>query len=369
MMLLKLSTPSQGAAVGRSGRRCRRTVVAVTALVLGLVWGGATPAGADPVEDAKAAVAAAQQAADASAVEYEAAIGRYEEVTAQIVALQAEIAANKEEAARLQEIAERRAVEAYTGHGTLQDEEAVLTTADPLDVLRREKLLARTKRREDNAIRRLARINHELDDQRATLEEHQAEQARALEVAQARQAEVQAQLTATQTALATLEEYLRKVEEAQRARDIAASIAREASNRAGGRSGAGVVGGIVCPIRGAVSFIDSWGHPRHQGSHQGVDLMAARNTPNVAVVSGLVTFRAGNTSGNGAYLSGDDGNLYYYFHLEAYEGGPRRVAQGEVIGYVGNTGDARYTATHTHFEIHPGHGAAVNPYPSVRAVC
>ena len=130
-----------------------------------------------------------------------------------------------------------------------------------------------------------------------------------------------------------------------------------------------VATGIVCPVRGAVSFIDSWHAPRHQGQHMGVDIMAARNTPNVAVVSGTVTFRSGSTSGNGAYLSGDDGNLYYYFHLERYAGGPRRVAQGEVIGYVGNTGDARYTATHTHFEIHPGHGPAVNPYPSVRAVC
>ena len=78
--------------------------------------------------------------------------------------------------------------------------------------------------------------------------------------------------------------------------------------------------------------------------------------PDVAVVSGSVTYKSGGTSGNGAYLSGDDGNLYYYFHLDSYADVARRVAQGEVIGYVGNTGDARYTATHTHFEIHPGHG-------------
>ena len=127
--------------------------------------------------------------------------------------------------------------------------------------------------------------------------------------------------------------------------------------------------GLVCPIRGAVSFVDSWGAPRHQGPHQGVDLMAALGTPDVAVVSGSVSFRSGGTSGNGAYLQGDDGTLYYYFHLSAYEGAARRVAQGEVIGYVGNTGDASGGPTHTHFEIHPGGGPAVNPYPSVRAVC
>jgi len=358
--------------VAHARRQPHRPVIGITvALALAVVTavGAATPAGADPLDDAKAKVVASQQAADAAAIEYEAAIERYEEVTAQIATLQAKIAANKEEAARLQVIAERRAVEAYTGHGSMT-EDPVLTTEDPLDVLRREKLLARTKRREDNAIHRLAKVNQELDDQRAALEEHQAEQARALEIAETKQAQVQAQLTEAQAALNALEEYLRQVEEAQRARDIAASVARSASNRAGSGSGGGVaVGGIVCPIRGAVSFIDSWGHARHQGRHVGVDLMAARGTANVAVVSGSVTFRAGGTSGNGAYLSGDDGNLYYYFHLDSYEGAPRQVAQGDVIGYVGNTGDARYTATHTHFEIHPGHGPAVNPYPSVRAVC
>ena len=335
-----------------------------------MVLGAASPVAANPLDDAKATVVAAQQAADAAAARYEEAIGHYEEVTAQIATLQAEIAKNRTEAGELRAIARRRAVEAYKGRNSLQGE-SFLTDNDPLTGIRREKLLSNTKRQEDKAVERLAQITADLEDQHRALEKRRAEQEVALAAAESEQLKVQAQLQEAQSALDVLEEYLRAVAEAQRARDIAASIARSASNRSNGRNydGSYVATGIVCPTRGAVSFIDSWHAPRHQGQHMGVDLMAARNTPDVAVVSGSVTFKAGGTSGNGAYLSGDDGNLYYYFHLERYQGGARRVAQGEVIGYVGNTGDAQYTATHTHFEIHPGHGGAVNPYPSVRAVC
>jgi murein DD-endopeptidase MepM/ murein hydrolase activator NlpD len=338
-------------------------------LAVAVVGSAAPPAGANPLDDAKAKVVAAQQAADAATVEYEAAIDRYEQVTAQIAALQEQIRQNREEADGLRVIAEKRAVEAYMGRGALEGE-SFLTDSDPLDGIRREKMLGNTKRQEDNAITRLAKLTVRLEEQHDALEVQRIEQEQALAAAEAEQVQVQAQLGEAQRALNELEAYLRLQAEAQRAREIAASIARSASSRSrGGGSGGAVVGGIVCPIRGAVSFIDTWGAPRHQGRHQGVDLMAARGSPNVAVVSGSVRFKSGSTSGNGAYLSGDDGNLYYYFHLDSYEGGARRVAQGEVIGYVGNTGDARYTATHTHFEIHPGHGPAVNPYPSVRAVC
>ena len=60
---------------------------------------------------------------------------------------------------------------------------------------------------------------------------------------------------------------------------------------------------------------------------------------------------------------GDDGNLYYYFHLDSYAGGSRQVSQGEVIGYTGNTGDASGGPTHTHFEVHPGGRRCGEPVP------
>jgi murein DD-endopeptidase MepM/ murein hydrolase activator NlpD len=98
-------------------------------------------------------------------------------------------------------------------------------------------------------------------------------------------------------------------------------------------------------------------------------MMAAEGTPNVATVSGTIKQQQGALQGNGVFLSGDDGNSYWYFHLSRYEGSPRHVGQGEVIGYTGHTGNADGGAPHTHFEYHPGGGAAIDPYPLVRAAC
>ena len=124
----------------------------------------------------------------------------------------------------------------------------------------------------------------------------------------------------------------------------------------------------VCPIRGPVSFTDTWHDPRSGGRlHEGVDLLSPFGTPNVAVTSGRIVHNSGPNEGNGIFLYGDNGNTYYYFHLSSYAGGPRRVQTGEVIGYVGATGDT--TANHTHFEIHPGGGAPINPYPAARKAC
>lgn len=147
----------------------------------------------------------------------------------------------------------------------------------------------------------------------------------------------------------------------------------------GGRTGTGGAGSvpmgvlngevyvdsIICPMPGS-AYGDSWGAPRSGGRrHEGVDMLAPTGTPIYAVVSGNVRFSQNRLGGNAVSLVGDNGNRYYYAHLSRYEGASRRVTQGEVIGFNGDTGNAT-GIPHLHFEVHPGGGLAVNPTPSVR---
>lgn len=126
----------------------------------------------------------------------------------------------------------------------------------------------------------------------------------------------------------------------------------------------------LCPVQGPRQFSDSWGAPRPGGRrHLGVDVFAARGTPVVANVGGILTHAKGATAGLAYYLQGDDSYTYYGAHLDALEGPPGRVEQGARIGTVGSTGNARGTTPHLHFEIKPAGGAPVNPMPSFEKWC
>jgi len=132
-------------------------------------------------------------------------------------------------------------------------------------------------------------------------------------------------------------------------------------------TGAGYLDNIICPMPGS-AFADTWGAPRSGGrSHQGVDMIAPRGIPIYAVTSGFATFKTNRLGGNAVSLLGDNGNRYYYAHLDSYVGESRIVFQGDVIGYNGDTGNAQFSTPHLHFEIRPGSGLPTNPYPTVRA--
>ena len=141
--------------------------------------------------------------------------------------------------------------------------------------------------------------------------------------------------------------------------------------RPGGAGGADYAqAGWVCPTGTApVGFGDTWGAPRSGGrQHQGVDMIGARGTPILAVVDGFAIAAEGRLGGLTVRLIGVDGNRYFYGHFDSY-GQLGDVLAGDVIGLMGDTGNAKQSTPHLHFEIHPGGGAAVNPYPTVRAHC
>lgn len=136
----------------------------------------------------------------------------------------------------------------------------------------------------------------------------------------------------------------------------------------GGSDGSYNDGSIVCPAPGA-AFGDTWGAARSGGRrHEGVDMIGSLGMPLYAVVSGTVQFKQTSLGGNSAWVNGNNGNRYFYAHIDSFVGESRSVEQGELIAYMGHTGNAN-GVNHLHFEVHPGGGAAVNPYPSVRAAC
>ena len=146
---------------------------------------------------------------------------------------------------------------------------------------------------------------------------------------------------------------------------------------------------LIFPVVGLTQYTNDFGAPRGSHSHQGNDIMAKRRTPVVAVENGRVRiYRGSSSAGCMLYLYGASGTTYMYVHLNddltmrddnkatncrlgvAFAPGLKtdmRVKAGDLIGFVGNSGDARGIAPHLHFELHPNGGRAVSPYKWLRA--
>jgi hypothetical protein len=147
---------------------------------------------------------------------------------------------------------------------------------------------------------------------------------------------------------------------------------------------------IVFPVVAKTHYTDDFGAPRGTGSHQGNDIMARKKSSVVAAERGrVVKWTRSYNAGCMLYLYGRSGTTYLYIHLNndrtkrndthgnstcvngiAYAPGLRSgqtVVAGQLIGYVGDSGDADGIAPHLHFELHPNDGRAVSPYRRLRA--
>jgi murein DD-endopeptidase MepM/ murein hydrolase activator NlpD len=216
------------------------------------------------------------------------------------------------------------------------------------------------------------------------------EQRRILDSLTTTEGETAALLEAVADQQRTLQTQLgqqRAREEAQRRRD-AEQAAQQGTDgtavegRLGlpGAAGGPDIAGIRCPVLGAVAnrdFSNDWGYPRSGGrSHQGNDIFAARGTPVIAVDDGVVTAwnpPAAPTSLGGITLTyrTADGSEWYNAHLDTIADGvvPGAVlARGQVIGTVGNSGNARTTPPHLHLGRRLG-GSWVNPWPTIAPAC
>ena len=124
---------------------------------------------------------------------------------------------------------------------------------------------------------------------------------------------------------------------------------------------------FVFPVGGSATIGGPFGAPRASTgrAHEGNDIFANFGTPVVAVADGeLANVGTLPISGNRLWVYADSGDQFFYAHMSAFSANAvngRRVEKGEVLGYVGNTGDAEPTPPHVHFEIHPGGGDAVDP--------
>lgn len=319
---------------------------------------------------------------DEAVAKYEQLWAQREELSYRIERLETAAALYKAEADELEDRAKSIVIDAYTS-GQRNLVGSAFSASNIQDLVTSQALIGRATERElasldnlDAVSRQATRTSEDLDVKRADVIANQDAAALVVEDIAVLQQEQSAILSKADANLrAAIDAYRQEVNE-KKVEDarIKRQQAEQSASRPGAAGGAPPAStpGFICPVRGGASFIDSWGFPRSGGrKHKGVDMFAPRGTPVVAVVDGRIKFSSNSLGGLSTHLYSDNGTVYYYTHLDGHPSNissGQRVAKDTIVGFVGNSGNARYTSPHNHFEIRPN-GKAVNPYPTVRAAC
>jgi peptidoglycan LD-endopeptidase LytH len=333
------------------------------------------PALASPEED----LAAAQRRANQAAGELNRAQVALAEAEDTIATLEKRVSAVDARVGRSKDQLRQLAVRMYTqGTSSLT---RMLRMADANDLVRAQQFSHVLAATSTDSLGQYRAQKETLQDELAALAAQKQERTKVLSGLQARRAEAAREvdrlgrIVEEQRARAAREEARRQAQVAAAAKPVSPAPgagrtpAAPTAATATPAPASVASGDWVCPVQGPHAFSDDYGASRGGGSrHQGNDILAPRGTTVVANVSGSVSRHDNRLGGIAYYLNGDNGDEFYGAHLDSLTT-TGRVSAGTAIGTVGDTGDAKGGPTHLHFEIHPGGGGAVNPYPTLRKYC
>ncbi|MEO8476409.1 MAG: peptidoglycan DD-metalloendopeptidase family protein [Actinomycetota bacterium] len=323
----------------------------------------------------------------------DAAEGKLEALTAQLLDTRARLEGAR---ARYDEVTGRlndRAAQAFM-NGPASNVEFLLGSSSLGELSDRLEFVDAVAQSDADLAAEVDNLRVQLETDEASLQTLQASARKEAQKAEVRKQEILADFTLQQNLLASIDAKLAEAQtyEKKLSKAYKAALAAAASQGyGGGHSNVPMPAGWehvlqVCPTGSPRSFGDGFGAPRYAGGyhlHKGVDILAPSGTPIYAPFAGYARTDYNSLGGNVVFVSGQYGTVYNA-HLSAFSSSSNgAVSAGDIIGYVGDTGDAT-GIPHNHFEFHPnvmppswpssyyGYSIiedAINPYPLLVAAC
>jgi murein DD-endopeptidase MepM/ murein hydrolase activator NlpD len=313
----------------------------------------------------------------------EVATGRYEQITEQLRNTSLQLRDAQDQYQDLQDRLENRVREAYiTGPGS--SIEFLLGATSLADLSARMEYVNAVTETDANLATEVQNLRNELSAQQEEQQDLQAKAAEALRKVEVQEAAINAKLAEQQAVLDDLHDKEARAEEL--VGDLEKRYKRELAALTGLKFYAdGIL--KVCPVDVPRAVYDGFGAPRYAGGyhpHAGNDIIAPQGTRIFAPFDGYARASTNTLGGYAVYVDGADGYVYNAHLMQPGYTGP--VTAGQVIGYVGETGDTN--TPHDHFEWHPyvtptnwpvspygysviqtGSSPAVNPFPLLQQVC